>query len=92
MPEEQWICDFIAHGRRLGADISKCAALARGSGDMLTMLSAAERMTRGADDGPVLTIAMGADGVLSRLAGGIRRLLPHILQPERGERPRTARL
>ena len=69
MPEEQWICDFIAHGRRLGADIPKCAALARGSGDMLTMLSAAERMTRGADDGPVLTIAMGADGVLSRLAG-----------------------
>ena len=28
-------------------------------------------MTRDADDTPVLTVAMGADGVLSRLAGEV---------------------
>ena len=68
-PDAGCLCDFIAHARRLGADIPKCAVMARDRGDLLTLLAATERMTRGEDDTPVLTVAMGTDGVLSRLAG-----------------------
>ncbi len=70
-PEVDRICDFIAHARALGADVPKCAVMARGRGDLVKLLSATERMTRDENDTPVLTVAMGVDGVLSRLAGEV---------------------
>lgn len=68
-PGAEWICDYIGHARRLGADIPKCAVMAHSMDDLITLLAATGRMTRGADDTPVLTVAMGRDGVLSRIAG-----------------------
>ncbi len=71
MPDVDWLCEFIAHARSLGADIPKCAAMARSREELVRLLTATERMTRAADDTPVLTVAMGADGVLSRIAGEV---------------------
>ena len=70
-PSVEWICDYIAHGRELGADIQKCATMAASKKDLLKLLTATEMMTCGEDDGLVLTMAMGADGMLSRLTGEI---------------------
>lgn len=39
--------------------------------DLLRLLTATEMMTSGEDDGLVLTMAMGGDGMLSRLTGEI---------------------
>ena len=55
----------------LGADIQKCATMATGKKDLLRLLAATEMMTSGEDDGLVLTMAMGGDGMLSRLTGEI---------------------
>ena len=70
-PSVEWICNYIAHGRELGADIQKCATMATSKKDLLRLLTATEMMTSGEDDGLVLTMAMGGDGMLSRLTGEI---------------------
>lgn len=52
----------------LDADILKIAVMPNNKQDVLLLLSATEEMTRVYADRPVITIAMGADGQISRVA------------------------
>lgn len=70
-PDTQWMCDLMAHMRELGADIPKCAVMAKDPADLLKVLSATYEMTKGDEQGPVLTMAMGKAGTLSRVTGEI---------------------
>ena len=52
-----------------GADIAKVAVMPHDSGDVLKVLTAAEKMKHVENPIPVVTISMGAAGVISRVAG-----------------------
>lgn len=53
----------------MGADIPKIAVMPQNKEDVLTLLSATEEMSRCYADRPIITMAMSAGGVLSRLCG-----------------------
>ena len=53
----------------LGADIPKIATMANGAQDALKLLAATEEMSRIHSDKPLLTMAMGREGSITRLAG-----------------------
>jgi len=55
----------------MGADLSKIAVMPQSRADVLTLLSAAEEMSRCYADRPFIAISMSADGVLSRLCGEV---------------------
>ena len=64
--------DIIAVLRKmqaLDADIPKMAVMPNNKQDVLTLLAATEEMTRVYADRPVITMAMGVDGQISRVAG-----------------------
>ena len=67
-PETEWMADWLRHARDLGADLPKLAVMACGPTDCLRLMEATAQV---AADGktPLLTMAMGRHGVLSRLAG-----------------------
>lgn len=70
-PDSKWMCDLMEHMRNLGADIPKCAVMAKNTGDLLKVLEATYEETKEANQGPVLTMAMGKAGTLSRISGEI---------------------
>lgn len=53
----------------LGADIPKIAVMPNNMKDVLTLLAATEEMANDYADRPIITMSMGAMGVISRLAG-----------------------
>lgn len=53
----------------LGADIPKIAVMPNNMKDVLTLMSATEEMANDYADRPIITMSMGAMGVISRLAG-----------------------
>jgi len=53
-----------------GADIAKIAVMAKGPADVLAVLSAAHKARIGPLSIPLIAIAMGSLGMLSRVAGG----------------------
>ena len=55
----------------MGADIPKIAVMPRSAGDVLTLLSATEEMTRCYADRPIITMSMSSQGVVSRLCGEV---------------------
>ena len=55
--------------QRLGADICKIATMPHSPADVLTLLDATRIMTGEHADRPLITMAMGALGVVSRLSG-----------------------
>ena len=67
-PDDPCMVDCLSHMADLGADIPKLAVMAQNKGDCLRLMeataTAAERLRT-----PLLTMAMGAEGVLSRLMG-----------------------
>lgn len=67
-PSATWMYDELLRMARLGADVPKLAVMAHGTADCLRLMEATAR-ARDALGQPVLTMAMGADGMLSRLAG-----------------------
>ncbi len=68
-PSKEWMVGLMTHMLDLGADIPKCAVMALGSRDVLELLGATEEVKRLHTAGPVLTMAMGREGSISRLAG-----------------------
>jgi 3-dehydroquinate dehydratase-1 len=62
-PSVPALLDLIARGETLGADVVKLAAYARDLGDLQTLLE----VTLAARPRPVVTLAMGPAGPLSRL-------------------------
>ena len=55
----------------LGADIVKFAVMPQCERDVLTLLDATLTMKEDHDDTPVITMSMGGQGLVSRLAGEV---------------------
>jgi len=68
-PSQKWMVSLMRHMQDLGADIPKVAVMAKTAKDALALLGATEEMTRKYSKGPILTMAMGKPGVISRVSG-----------------------
>lgn len=70
-PSESFIYAKLVEAQKVGADISKLAVMPQDYGDVLTLLSATHKARNEAVQVPMVTISMGAEGGISRLAGGL---------------------
>jgi 3-dehydroquinate dehydratase-1 len=68
-PSVDWMVNLLTHFADLGADIPKIAVMAEGPADALRLLAATEEVSRLHFDGPLLTMAMGRAGSITRLSG-----------------------
>lgn len=68
-PSVEWMVNLLTHMTDLGADIPKIATMANSAQDTLKLLAATEEMSRIHSDKPLLTMAMGREGSITRLAG-----------------------
>ena len=69
-PPADEIVALLRRQRDVGADVCKVAVMPHDPDDVLALLTATRAFARDADR-PVVTVAMGALGVISRLAGGV---------------------
>lgn len=70
-PEEAFILDRLVAAQRLGADIAKVAVMPQNHLDVLTLLSATCKARGGEVATPIITMAMGGVGAVTRVAGGL---------------------
>lgn len=70
-PAEEELVGRLCRMQELGMDVAKIAVMPENSRDLLTLLSATEKMKREHPKTPVITMSMGGRGVLSRLAGEV---------------------
>ena len=70
-PNETFIFDTLLKARDLGADIAKVAVMSKGYHDVLTLLSATLKARQQGLKIPAITMSMGPQGRLTRLAGGL---------------------
>ncbi len=69
-PEEQEIIMRLCHMQELGSDMTKIAVMPHNIKDVLTLLSATEKMQHYGDR-PFITMSMGGIGSISRMAGEV---------------------
>jgi len=70
-PSEPFIYAKLVEAQTAGADISKLAAMPQNYGDVLTLLSATHKARNEAVHIPIVTMSMGSEGAVTRLAGGL---------------------
>ncbi len=71
-PSESFLSAKLAEAWLKGADISKIAVMPKNYNDVLTLLNATNTVRNEETvQGPIVTISMGALGMISRLAGGL---------------------
>jgi 3-dehydroquinate dehydratase-1 len=70
-PAEDVILERLVRARDLGADIAKVAAMPENYNDVLVLMSATLKARTGMLKIPIVTMAMGEQGVVTRIAGGI---------------------
>lgn len=70
-PNTGEIVERLCGMQKAGADLLKLAAMPRDPGDVLTLLAATWQMRECYATQPVITMAMGGTGVISRIAGEI---------------------
>ena len=70
-PEETFIHDKLVKAQEMGADIAKLAVMPKNYADVLTLLSATLKARTGAVKVPIVTMSMGPEGGVTRLAGGL---------------------
>lgn len=70
-PPESAICEVLNRAQEKGADIAKIAVMPNCYADVLTLLSATNISRIGNIRVPMITISMGQEGGISRLAGGL---------------------
>jgi len=70
-PSEPFIYSKLAEAQAAGADISKLAVMPKDYGDVLTLLSATNKARNEIVRCPMVTMSMGPEGAVSRLAGGL---------------------
>ena len=70
-PSEPFIYAKLVEAEIAGADISKLAAMPKNYEDVLTLLSATNRARNESVKVPIVTMSMGPEGAISRLAGGL---------------------
>ncbi|MPV38890.1 type I 3-dehydroquinate dehydratase [Georgenia subflava] len=69
-PDRATLLDRLRRMRDLGADLPKIAVMPRSPADLLNLLDVTWTF-RQESERPLVTMAMGATGVVSRLAGGV---------------------
>ena len=70
-PSKEEIIRRLVFMQEAKADISKIAVMPQNKQDVLTLLSATEEMVREHNSTPVITMSMGPQGVISRIAGKV---------------------
>jgi 3-dehydroquinate dehydratase-1 len=70
-PSEPFIYAKLVEAQTAGADISKVAVMPKNYADVLTLLSATNKARNEIIKGPMITMSMGPEGAVSRLAGGL---------------------
>jgi 3-dehydroquinate dehydratase-1 len=70
-PDETFIYNKLLAAYEAGADIPKLAVMPKDYADVLILLSATNRARNSAIDAPLVTMSMGEQGAVTRLAGGL---------------------
>lgn len=70
-PKKKELVSRLCKMKEMGADISKIAVMPENKKDVLTLLSATEKMTRLYPEHPIITMSMSGTGVLSRMCGEV---------------------
>ena len=70
-PDETFIYDKLVMAQDLGADIAKIAVMPKDYADVLTLLGATLKARTGAVKVPIVTMSMGPEGEVTRVAGGL---------------------
>ncbi len=70
-PAEDAILERLQRAQEMGADIAKVAVMPQSYADVLVLLSATLKARGAFLDIPIVTMSMGVEGVVTRLAGGL---------------------
>jgi 3-dehydroquinate dehydratase-1 len=70
-PDENAIHDKLLQAQAMGADIAKLAVMPQNYADVLTLLGATLKARTGTVKVPIVTMSMGPEGGVTRLAGGL---------------------
>jgi 3-dehydroquinate dehydratase-1 len=70
-PEETVIHEKLVMAQEMGADIVKLAVMPKNYADVLTLLGATLKARTGAVKVPIVTMSMGPEGGVTRVAGGL---------------------
>ena len=70
-PAKEEMVDILRKMQELDADIPKLAVMPANKRDMLALLEATLEMSEDFADRPIITMSMGRDGMISRVAGEI---------------------
>lgn len=70
-PDETFIYNKLQAAYAAGADIPKLAVMPKDYADVLTLLSATNRARNSGVDVPIVTMSMGEQGAITRVAGGL---------------------
>jgi 3-dehydroquinate dehydratase-1 len=70
-PSEAFMYSKLVEAQTAGADIAKLAAMPHNYADVLTLLSATNKARNERVEVPIVTMSMGEEGAISRLAGGL---------------------
>jgi 3-dehydroquinate dehydratase-1 len=70
-PSQASICAKLSEAQTAGADICKVAVMPKDYGDVLTLLNATNKARKEMVKCPMVTMSMGPEGAVSRLAGGL---------------------
>lgn len=70
-PEEKVILECLMRAQNMGAHIAKAAVMPENMADVLALLNATFKARTQGLQIPIVTMSMGAQGVVTRLAGGL---------------------
>jgi len=70
-PDENFIIGKLEAQCKAGADIAKLAVMPKNYSDVLTLLNATNRARNTSVEVPIVTMSMGPEGQITRLAGGL---------------------
>ena len=70
-PDEAFIIDKLVQAQQMGADIAKVAVMPKDYSDVLVLLSATLKARTEYLRIPIITMSMGPEGGVTRLAGGL---------------------
>ena len=70
-PAEGFIVGKLSEAAKLGGDVAKVAVMPNNYGDVLTLLSATYKARTERLDIPIITMSMGGQGGITRIAGGL---------------------
>jgi 3-dehydroquinate dehydratase-1 len=70
-PDEAFIIDKLVQAQQMGADIAKVAVMPKDYNDVLVLLSATLKARTEYLRIPIITMSMGPEGGVTRLAGGL---------------------